>query len=111
MSNSANIAGNIYAPNGNITIIMANSARIYDDGNIYAPNGDVYIELQSPQCEFGEDSTAYVAGEDNITIVNPKGVPAPAEAYPYTVEDPPFTIAPCPGFPSSPVETFTFEIT
>ena len=109
MSNQSNIAGNIYAPDGNITIIMDNSAHIYGDGNVYAPNGNVYIELNSPQCLI--EGTVYVAGEENITIVNPHGVPEPTIVYPYTVADPPFTIASCPIFPDSSVKTFTYEIT
>jgi len=109
MSHQSNIAGNIYAPDGNITIIMNNSAHIYGDGNVYAPNGNVYIELNQPECLI--EGAVYVAGEENITIVNPHGVPEPTIVYPYTVVDPPFTIADCPGFPSGPVDILTYEVT
>jgi len=105
-SADAKVGGNIWA-DGNLTILMFNKSNIA--GNIYAPNGNVYIELNSPQNLI--EGTVYVGDGYIITIVNLHGVPEPAIVNPYTGEDPPFTIADCPIFPDSSVKTFTYEIT
>lgn len=103
---NATITGNIWA-DGNLTInIMVGSASTVEIlGSIYAPSGNVSIYLGKNNSEVRGD--VFASGTISITG---EGKHTGDEFSPYS-SDPPFTIPDCPGFPTNPVSTMTYEIT
>jgi len=103
---NATITGNIWA-DGNLTInIMEGSVSTVEIlGSIYAPSGNIGIYLGEENSEVRGD--VFASGTISITG---EGKHTGEEFSSYT-GDPPFTIAPCPDFPTGPVIIFTYEIT
>lgn len=101
----AYIRGNIWADGAlTISIDQGNAVAAEVAGHVYAPNGNVYVYLNKPNAELQGD--IYAGGS---IAVSGNGAHT-GTAYAEYDGAAPFTIPECPALPVNPVEIYTYEI-